>query len=537
MAIINQLDKRTGTTYVYESTSYWDKEKKQARSKRTLIGKRDPNTWEIIPTDGRGKKRKDTSFLSSERLPPGPVPIQEAKRVFYGATYLLDEISRHTGLAEDLKQCFPSIHKQLLSIAYYLVLEQDSSLFRFERWHSFHYHPYGKVIPSQRSSELFASVSEQAKQAFFQLQRNRQVENEYWAYDTTSISSYSQTLKQVQYGKNKEDDRLPQLNVALLFGQTSGLPFYYRKLAGNIPDMKTLQTLLGDLHALDFDNIKLVMDRGFYSRANIDALLKERLKFVIATKTSLSYVRLEIDQVETTIRSYECLHEQYNLYMKTTRFEWDYQQERPYKKDTLTEKRRMYLHIYLNLDKRAEDEMAFDRKLLERRREILEKRRKPEHERYYRTYFHIKETPKRGPQVDVNMEEVEKARRYFGYFTLLTNEKMTAEEALCIYRNKDLVEKGFGNMKDRLNMRRLLVSSEKSLDGKLFVSFIALILTSYIKKRMEEAGLYKHHTMQSLLDQLDTIECFEHPGYKRRVGEVLSKQEALYNALGITPPT
>ena len=57
MAIIKQLDKRSGITYVYESTSYWDKEKQQPRSKRKLIGRLDPDTGEIVPTDGRGKRR------------------------------------------------------------------------------------------------------------------------------------------------------------------------------------------------------------------------------------------------------------------------------------------------------------------------------------------------------------------------------------------------------------------------------------------------------------------------------------------------
>ena len=62
MAMIKQFDKRSGITYVYESTSYWDREKKQPRSKRKLIGKLDPVTGEIVPTDGRGKNRgkKDT---------------------------------------------------------------------------------------------------------------------------------------------------------------------------------------------------------------------------------------------------------------------------------------------------------------------------------------------------------------------------------------------------------------------------------------------------------------------------------------------
>ena len=58
---------------------------------------------------------------------------------------------------------------------------------------------------------------------------------------------YSETLKQVQWGKNKEDDKLPQINLLLVFGEKSGLPFYYGKLAGNIPDSKTVKHLLEDL--------------------------------------------------------------------------------------------------------------------------------------------------------------------------------------------------------------------------------------------------------------------------------------------------
>lgn len=36
--------------------------------------------------------------------------------------------------------------------------------------------------------------------------------------------------------------------------------------------------------------------------------------------------------------------------------------------------------------------------------------------------------------------------------------------ALEIYRNKDLIEKNFGNLKERPNFRRTLVSSEESLE-------------------------------------------------------------------------
>ncbi|MBR4503797.1 MAG: hypothetical protein IKP20_02340 [Candidatus Methanomethylophilaceae archaeon] len=53
MSIVKMKNKKTGVTYVYESTSYWDKEKRQPRNKRRLIGKLDPATGEIVPTGRR----------------------------------------------------------------------------------------------------------------------------------------------------------------------------------------------------------------------------------------------------------------------------------------------------------------------------------------------------------------------------------------------------------------------------------------------------------------------------------------------------
>lgn len=58
MAIIKHYVKSSGITYIYESISYWDKEKKQSRSKRTLLGKLDPETGEMIPTRKRAKKEE-----------------------------------------------------------------------------------------------------------------------------------------------------------------------------------------------------------------------------------------------------------------------------------------------------------------------------------------------------------------------------------------------------------------------------------------------------------------------------------------------
>jgi hypothetical protein len=72
--------------------------------------------------------------------------------------------------------------------------------------------------------------------------------------------------------QNKDHEHLAQINLRLLFGQQSRLPLYYRKLAGNIPDVKTLKKLLTDMNTLGYEKIKIVLDQGSFSAANILAL-------------------------------------------------------------------------------------------------------------------------------------------------------------------------------------------------------------------------------------------------------------------------
>jgi hypothetical protein len=108
----------------------------------------DPETGKIIPSDGR---RKNASEKQQESLPT---------RYFYGATYLFDQIGEKLGITADLRKCFPDTYQQILSIAYYLILEDRSPLSRFSKWAQIHYHLYLQDIPSQRSSELFASIDE-----------------------------------------------------------------------------------------------------------------------------------------------------------------------------------------------------------------------------------------------------------------------------------------------------------------------------------------------------------------------------------------
>jgi transposase len=535
MGIIYQTNKKTGITYAYQNEAFWDKEKQQSRAKRTLLGKVDPSTGKIIETRPYKSKVQEQPQVNNAK--PGPVPITKIQRSFYGASYLFDQIGHKTGLLADLKSCFPDRYKQLLSIVYYLILEENNSLSRFSHWQKLHIHPYGEDIPSQRSSELFQSIDEAERMAFFKKQGKRRIEKEYWAFDITSISSYSDTLKQVKSGRNKEHDRLPQINLALLFGEESGLPFYYRKLPGNITDVKTVKQLMTEFDVMGYKKVNVILDRGFYSKDNINALFKNHQKFIIGVKLGLKYVKEVLETERKDLQLWSNFQPQFGAYGVCKTIDWDYEQERPYKGDVIKSKRRAYLQLFYNPEKAARDQADMNEYLSSLYNDIIENTRKDYRMKDYDKYFEVTETPKRGRRILPREEAMREAAQNYGYFALLSNEVNDPFEALSLYRSKDIVEKGFGNLKERLNFRRMQVSSELSLNGKLFIEFLALIYLSYVKKQMQNAGLFDKWTLQGLLDELDSIELFEAPEHGRLLGEVTEKQKQLYISLGVDPPS
>ena len=522
-----------GKEYAYEDQPYWDSKKKQGSHMRVYIGR--IIDGEFVPN----KKYLLQQELDEPKtqVKPGPVTTEVCKREFVGATHLLDQIAEKTGVVDDLKNCFPDDHKKILSLAYYLVLEGHNPVYRFSRWAKSHHHPYGADLPSQRISELFASIDEASKMAFFRKQAARRAETEYLAYDTTSISSYSQMIKQAKYGDNKEHDLLRQINLALLVGETSGLPVYYRKLPGNIPDVKTIKQLLNELDFLQIEKVNLVLDRGFYSEEDINELYQHHHKFLIAGKTSLKFIREKLNNVRDGFVCRGDYHSASNLCMQSFTMDCAYSETNPRSGEVVKGTRRIYVHYYYNDQHATDDKIRMNKLLDQLEAKLASGKLIPEHQKQYDKFFHGVTTPVGGTRIEANQEAIDAALRDCGYSVLMSNGIKDPVEALQVYRAKDLIEKAFGDLKERLSMRRESVASEENLEGKLFVQFIALIFMSSIKRAMDEGGLFKNRTMQELLDDLDVIERFHHPSRKPQIGEITEEQKALYSAMAVECPT
>jgi hypothetical protein len=66
MSIVRYTNKKTGTVTLYESTSHYDPETKQSRPIRKYLGKLDPETGELIPSQKRKKKEEQPPSGSSD---------------------------------------------------------------------------------------------------------------------------------------------------------------------------------------------------------------------------------------------------------------------------------------------------------------------------------------------------------------------------------------------------------------------------------------------------------------------------------------
>ena len=279
------------------------------------------------------------------------------------------------------------------------------------------------------------------------------------------------------------------------------------------------------------------MDRGFYSEKNVNAMLKEQYGFVLGAKISLRFIQNRMKDERVNFDNRENYNSETGLFIKTHTYEWNYKETMPESGKILKEKCPMYVHVYYN-DQQATNEKIRFHKMLDRLEDdILTGKRQDGKEKLYLKYYDITETAEHGVKIVPKQSAIDKARKDFGFFVLVSNSIKDPVEAIKVYRSKDMIEKAFSDMKDRLSMRRTLVSSEENIEGKLFIQFVGLIYLSYVKQAMDKSGLFKHYTMQELFDEVDIIEKYQQADDSAYYGEMTDKQKKLYAALGLEIPS
>jgi transposase len=493
--------------YLYESQSYWDKEKKAPRTKMVYIGKEDPATKEIIPVGGKWTPKASRD---------------------YGNVFLLEKISSQIGLTEILREAFPDEWEKLIACVFFEVSE-GKPLYLCGTWLENTYVDMLDGLPSQRISELLKSVGENlaARLEFSRLWTEKRGEDEFVVFDITTISSYSKLIESVEWGYNRDKEKLPQINLGMVFGQPSLLPIFYNLYQGSIRDVSTLKNILEFLSDFKLRNVTFLLDKGFYSTDNLIGMRKKGLQFI----TPLPFT---VKQAEELVEKHEKEISDVSNALRVNK------QILYCVKDKITvEDYSLNAYVYFDKRKRLEGEEHLLKRIIEAEEKVQDRHfqdkeavRKylSQHAADLEKVFDIKKA--KGSFVLIrDTGRIEKAIRQMGYVIILSSRSMNPKKIILLYRNKDCVEKCFDNMKNELSTNRLRVHSTESMEGRLFITFLSLILSSWIHKTMREKTLSKKYTLEEIMYELKKLKMIQLQNKSKVLTEITKTQKELFKKL------
>ena len=503
-----------GHTYVYEVTSYWDAKKKQARQKRVYIGRKDPKTGEIVDT-----KRESSKPIDS---------------LSFGTVCLLKHISKQIKLTDVLAKIFPEQYKQFLHLASFKVATGEP-FYLYNYWHETQFLRRESSLEPQRISELLASLGgdDRSIEKFFSAWIKQNNKGSAVMFDITSVSSYSENNNLLEYGYNRDKEQIPQINLGVIsrHSEKYNLPLVYRIYPGSVNDVVTLSNITRMVKEYGLELDSFVLDRGFYSQENLSQMQKNHLKWLIPLPFRLILTRELLMEIEEEINSplNSFSYNNTQIYNHT--------------------KRKIHIadipctaHIYLDKARQVKEEESLMQKILDfeslfskkifksmkQAKEYLDETLKSQ-----KRFFSIRKT-KGQFYLKRNPTEINADRRLLGKFVICTNNmSYSKEQVLALYRSKDGIEKIFQSFKQELGDRRNRTKSEATMRGSIFISFLALIITTHISKTMADNDLFRKFSKSELFKTLNKLKVFKLANEHSLLSEITAKQKEIFSAFNI----
>jgi len=503
---------------MYLSVSYWNAEKKRPDNRKTRIGKLDIMTGEPLYTQEyldslveSGKSIEGMRLWDKSRevkIILDNIPRDEtvvAREVLsstkdFGSTYFLRELANKIGLVDTLKNSLPGIWQEVFWLACFLVCE-DKPVMYCDDWVNSHDGVGLVKLGSQRISDLLISFGEVERATFYRAWYKLIREREYIALDITSVSSYSNNIEYCEWGYNRDGEDLPQVNICMLFGEQSRLPVYQTIYSGSLGDVTTLRSTISEFAALTGDrDIMFVMDKGFYSTANVITMLGNEeegwlCKFLMAVPFSNKPPRLHIAEERENIDTTDNV-----VFTSNTLI-------RGVCRTAIWDECELLAHVFFDPVKELSERNELCGYVSSLKKKALDDPHNNKLAAEYRKYLTITMSEETGAVVDISIRNgvIAKKLETVGWFVLLSNHVRDPQTAYDAYRMKDVVEKGFLRYKNSLGLDRLRVHNDDRMQNKVFVAFIALIIASSIYETMSRQGLHNSMTLDRLLLTMDKL--------------------------------
>ena len=496
-----------GTPYVYiERGRTYSKEKKYSIPKRTCIGKRDNEQPDFMfPNE------KFLKFFPREALPSEKDGRIRSGCLHVGVFFVVRKIISDYKLDEMIARIIGQDAGLFLDLAAYSIITEDNAGQYYPDYAYNHalFTDNMKVYSDSKVSDFLKDVTVDQRIQFLNEWNAKRDHREkiYISYDSTNKKSQAGEIDMVELGHAKEGIEEDIFNYAVAYDRNNREPLFYESYPGSIVDVSQLQHTLKKAKSYGYEHIGFILDRGYFCKENIRFMDDNGYDFVIMVKGMKSLVSSLILEVQGS-------------------FENDRRNSiRAFKVSGTTVKRKLYagdseeryFHIYYDDGKKAGERENFEDKIDRMSRKLRDLMGEPvrpggDYKKYFDLVFWHE-----GLEDEKFMSGIERADvinreiQLCGYFVIVTSAKMTAEEALVLYKSRDASEKTFRADKSYLGARAERVYSNESADTKIFIGFVATIIRSriYTLLKDEAARLDKkpnYMTVPAAIKELEKIE-------------------------------
>ena len=525
--------KKKDAVYVeYEYDRIYDPVRQYTFPKRVTIGKLSETDPELMQPNQNFLK-----YFPDAELPETKNRTSRSSCLRVGAYFVLRKIIEEYNLVELLGGYFEQRDLGLfLDLAVYSIIAENNAA-QYYPDYTFN-HPLFtngmKQYSDSTVSDFLNSVTDDQSTGFLNSWNETRNHREkiYISYDSTNKNCQAGDIEMVEFGHPKVDVGQPVFNYAVAYDTHNQEPLFYEKYPGSLNDISQLQFMLDKAFGYGYKKIGFILDRGYFSCENIQYMDKCGYSFVIMVRGMASLVNELVLEHKGTFESKRVNNiYEYGVYGKTVK-------HRLYAGD----KNERYFHLYHSISKESAERAGIENRLNQMTLYLKKYQNKvkefgPGFEKYFNLHYDEK------TQAFVLSEErcsvVERELDLAGYFCIITSEKMSAKEAIELYKSRDTSEKLFRGDKSYLGNKSIRVYSEESARAKIFVEFVAMILRCkmYTKLKEEMKKLEKkpnYMTVPAALKELEKIEMVRQLDNVYRLDHaVTANQKTILNAFGL----
>ena len=380
----------------------------------------------------RNRERGTFTYDSAEGVVETSQPTAKEKLILdFGDSYFLNEVIVKTGFKELMARVFPSDNDTVLAMLFYRVLSGGASRYALTFWEG----SYTRVLfpsaslESQRVSEFYKRIGDESYHRDFFKAYISHVRPEIGTgvlVDSTGLPNDIQIP--ITAVNNHNHVISNEARLILVVDRKSGLPLYFRYVAGNIVDVSTLKTTLAEMRCSCIDVDYAIVDAGYYSGKNIKDLQDASIAFITRMKPNLKLYKSLVASHAQGIGSSKYLVKYQNRFLHIKSVEIDLFGKAGY----------AYVCQDGDLKRTLEKE-------------------------YYRDVY----------EEGIDPDKMDEAVNELGIFILISSESILPRDLLPLYYTRQTVEQIFDIGKNNVDLIPLRVHSVDAFRGHLLMSFIA----------------------------------------------------------------